>query len=117
MVLPLYGARRINCSFSCFAEENSQTENYSIGIGMGAMYSGIGANVAVVSKNDFKYMSAGCNAYSSANGSECDFSIGWVTTDLFDFATNNHSFGISFHATNAEFEGKGGGFFQLGYQF
>jgi hypothetical protein len=152
-------------SFSCFAEENSQTENYSIGIGMGAMYSGIGANVAVVSKNDFKYISAGCNAYSSANGSECGFSIGWVTTDLFDFATNNHgfgiyagmlgteryatlknnqysfqehnyygagasytyfvnginksgvTFGISFHATNAEFEGKSGGFFQLGYQF
>jgi hypothetical protein len=81
-------------SLSCFAKENSQTENYSVGIGMGAMYSGIGANIALVSKNDFKYISAGCTEYSSAYGSECGFGIGWVTTDLFDFETNNHGFGI-----------------------
>lgn len=152
-------------SFSCFAEEYSQSKNYSVGLGMGAMYSGIGANIALVSKNDFKYISAGCTAYGSNNGAECGFGIGWVTADLFDFDTNNHgfgiyagmlgeeryttfknnqyafhennyygagvsytyfmnginkpgaTFGISFHATNAEYDGRYGAFLQLGYQF
>jgi hypothetical protein len=152
-------------SFSCFAEENSQTNNYSLGLGMGAMYSGLGANIALVSKNDFKYISAGCTAYGSTSGAECGFGVGWVTADLFDFEKNNHgfgiyagmmgkesyttfknnqysshennyygvgisytyfvnginksgvTFGISLHATNADYEGKGGGLFQVGYQF
>tara|TARA_R110001592_G_scaffold3562_1_gene20517 strand:+ start:77 stop:541 length:465 start_codon:yes stop_codon:yes gene_type:complete len=81
-------------SLSCFAEETSQTKNYSVGLGMGAMYSGIGANIALVSKNDFKYISAGCTRYDSTNGAECGFGVGWVTADLFDFETNNHGFGI-----------------------
>ena len=152
-------------SLNCFASEESQTKNYSAGLGLGAMYSGIGANIALVSKSDFKYISAGCTAYGSANGYECGFSVGWVTADLFDFETNNHgfgvyagilgkenyasfennkysyhednyygagvsytyfvngidqsgvTFGISIHATNAQYDGRFGSFFQIGYQF
>ena len=156
-------------SLSCFAEENGQNKNYSVGIGMGAMYSGIGANISFISKNDLKYISAGCTEYSSLTGSSCGFGAGWIKTDLFDFNSNKHgfgvyvssvgkessysytstsngveyyrhenniygvgvsytyfmngidhsgtTFGISVHATNADFESSYGGFFQVGYQF
>jgi hypothetical protein len=152
-------------SLSCFATEETQTKNYSIGIGMGAMYSGIGANFSLVSENNLKYVSAGCTAYGSTNGAECGAGIGWITTELFDFDTNNHgfgiyagilgkenyatfednkysfhedniygagvsytyfmnginksgtTFGISIHATNAEYDGRYGSFLQVGYQF
>jgi len=152
-------------SFNCFSEENVQDKIYSFGFGMGAMYSGIGANISLVSKNDLKYISTGCTAYGSINGAECGFGVGWVTADLFDFETNNHglgiyavmlgkerfatfennqysfhennyygagvsytyfmnginksgtTIGISFHATNAEYEGRYGSFLQVGYQF
>ena len=152
-------------SLSCLATEENQTKNYSIGVGMGALYSGIGANFSLVSENDLKYISAGCTAYGSTNGAECGVGIGWITTELFDFGNNKHGFGIyagilgkensytyennqysfdennyygagvsytyfmsginqsglnfgvSLHATNADYDGKYGGFFQIGYQF
>ncbi|WP_339773670.1 hypothetical protein [uncultured Paraglaciecola sp.] len=81
-------------AFSSFAAEDSQTQQYSVGIGMGALYSGLGANLALVSKNDMKYLSAGCVEYSSRFGSTCGFGAGWVTTDLFNFDNNKHGFGI-----------------------
>jgi len=147
---------------SCLAAEESQTKNYSIGVGIGAMYSGIGANFSFVSENDLKFISAGCTAYGSTNGAECGVGIGWIKTDLFGADSNKHGFGIyggslgkehrspypsvfeeydiygagvsytyfmnginksgttfgvSIHATNAQFEDNIGGFFQVGYQF
>jgi hypothetical protein len=152
-------------SLSCLATEESQNKTYSIGVGMGAMYSGIGVNLALVSENDLKYISAGCTAYGSMSGAECGLGIGWITTELFDFGNNNHGFGVyagilgkensytyennqysndennfygaglsytyfksginqssltlglSIHATNADYDGNYGGFFQVGYQF
>ena len=81
-------------SLSCFATEEKEAKNYSIGLGMGAMYSGIGANFSLVSENDLKYISAGCTAYGSTNGAECGIGAGWITTELFDFGNNKHGFGI-----------------------
>ena len=81
-------------SLSCFAAEDSKTKNYSVGLGMGAMYSGIGANISFVSKTDLKYVSAGCTEYSSSTGASCGFGTGWITTELFNFDSNNHGFGI-----------------------
>jgi len=152
-------------SLNCLAEDNIQETQYSVGVGMGALYSGIGANFSLVSESDMKYISAGCTKYSSLNGAACGFGVGWIKTDLFDLNSNKHglgvyasqvdhenrgtlennhyrfhdndvygvgisytyfmngidhsgtTLGVSFHATNAEFEGKYGGFFQIGYQF
>ncbi len=81
-------------SFNSFAEQRDQEQEYSIGLGLGAMYSGIGANFSLVSKTDLKYISVGCTAYGSANGAECGFAAGWVTTGLFDLEINNHGFGV-----------------------
>ncbi len=81
-------------SFNSFAEENNQDKDYSIGLGLGAMYSGIGANFSFVSKNDLKYISAGCTEYSSTTKASCGFGAGWIKTDLFDFNSNKHGFGL-----------------------
>lgn len=156
-------------SLSCAAEDTIQEKKYSIGVGKGALYSGIGANLSFVSQSDMKYISAGCTEYSSFSGASCGFGAGWIKTDLFDFDSNKHGFGIyatlvgkehyssykttdngvkyyqhendvygvgvsytyfmngidhsgfifgaSIHATNADYDGKYGGFLQAGYQF
>tara|TARA_R110001583_G_scaffold39399_6_gene126249 strand:- start:5517 stop:6005 length:489 start_codon:yes stop_codon:yes gene_type:complete len=151
-------------SLNCVAEDSNKEKEYSVGVGMGALYSGIGANFSFISKNDMKYISAGCTEYSSLSGYSCGFGAGWIKTDLFDFNSNKHGFGVyaslvghetyatlndqysindndiygagvsytyfmngidqsgttfglSIHATNADFEGRYGAFFQVGYQF
>ncbi len=81
-------------SSAAIAEAPLEERKYSLGIGMGAAYSGIGANFSFVSENDMKYISAGCVEYSSSNGSTCGFGAGWIVTDLFDFNSNKHGFGV-----------------------
>lgn len=152
-------------SLTCTAEDGEPEKKYSIGVGMGALYTGIGANLSIISTTDMKYISAGCVETSSVDDSTCGFGAGWIKTDLFDFDSNKHGFGVyaslvghesdytlenneyvyhnedyygvglsytyfvsgiddsgatigvSFHATNAEFEGRFGALFQIGYQF
>ncbi len=81
-------------SLNCFADENNQDKDYSIGLGLGAMYGGIGTNLSFVSENDLKYISAGCVEYSSSNGSTCGFGAGWIKTDLFGSNSNKHGLGV-----------------------
>ncbi len=89
-------------SLNCFAEENTQDKGYSIGIGIGAMYSGIGTNISFTSENDLKYISAGCTEYSSLRGSACGFGAGWITTGLFDSDSNKHGFGVYISSVGEE---------------
>lgn len=81
-------------SISTFAEDDQSNKQYSIGLGMGAAYSGLGVNFSLLSKTDMKYISIGCIGYSSRYGSTCGFGAGWIVTDLFDFDSNNHGFGV-----------------------
>lgn len=81
-------------SLNCFAEDTNQGKDYSIGIGLGAMYSGLGANFSFVSENDLKYISAGCVEYSSRTGVRCGAGAGWIKTDLFGTNSNKHGFGV-----------------------
>ena len=156
-------------SLNCFAQENNSDKQYSIGLGVGAMYSGIGTNLSFVTEHDLKYISVGCVEYSSINGATCGAGAGWIKTNLFGSHSNKHgfgvyvsivgnesytsyttttegveyydhesdiygagvsynyfmnginksgtTFGVSIHATNADFKDSYGGFFQIGYQF
>lgn len=81
-------------SISAGADELGADKQYSVGVGIGAAYSGIGANVALVSKNDMKYISAGCVGYRSNDGSTCGFGVGWIVTDLFNSNSNKHGLGL-----------------------
>lgn len=69
----------------------------SVGIGAGIMYSGLGANFALVSEHDLKYVSAGCR-YDD----ECGFGIGWIKTDLIDTGSNKHGLGLYFAKVDEE---------------
>lgn len=90
----------ISCSL--IAQESTFDSQYSVGIGMGAAYSGLGANVALLSRNDMKYVSVGCVEYNSRFGSICGLGIGWIVTDLFDSNSNKHGLGV--YATKAGHE-------------
>jgi hypothetical protein len=81
-------------SLFTLAEENKSEEQYSIGLGIGSAYTGLGANFSFISKTDMKYISAGCVEYSSVYGSTCGFGAGWIVTDLFDLGSNKHGFGV-----------------------
>ena len=81
-------------SLTSSAQVNKSENQYSAGFGIGSIYSGLGANFSLVSKNDMKYISAGCVEYSSFNGATCGFGAGWIKTDFFDFDSNKHGFGI-----------------------
>ncbi|MEW6999216.1 hypothetical protein AADZ86_16140 [Colwelliaceae bacterium BS250] len=81
-------------SLSCVASEDTQGKKYSFGIGIGSAYSGIGGNFGIVSKNDMKYISAGCVDSSSMYGTTCGVGAGWIKTDLFDLESNKHGVGV-----------------------
>jgi len=80
--------------------------HFSLGIGGGKNYGGLGVNASLISETDLKYIAFGCSSYSSASGSDCDtISVGWIKTDLFDFGNNNHGFGL-FLSTEEEHQYK-----------
>lgn len=72
---------------------SSQTfanDNFTFGVGLGSLYSGVGVNVGIQSKTDLKYLSVGCVSYSSLSGEACGGGIGWVKTDLFNSTNTKH---------------------------
>ncbi len=79
-------------SLTC-AMKAEANEQHSFGVGLGSSYSGLGINIAQLSDDDMKYISAGCVSSSSKNGSTCGLGIGWIVTDLFDNNNNKHGLG------------------------
>lgn len=158
------------CSSAALAASaDDKSSPFSFGLGVGAIYTGLGVNAAMLSTTEMKYLSLGCNEYSSVHGTSCGVGAGWIKTDLFGSHSNRHglgfyvtslgeetttsytttdqgtnqywhrsavyglgmsynyfsngiskpgfTYGVSVHTSNAEYEGKLGGFLQLGYQF
>ena len=68
------------------------------GVGIGALYSGIGVNVGLRSESDFKYVAAGCPGigYSSNSGwvLPCGIGAGWIWTGLLSKDDNRNGFGL-----------------------
>ena len=91
-------------SGSLMAQENKVDSHYSVGVGMGAAYSGLGANFAVLSNTDMKYVSVGCVEYSSWYGSTCGVGAGWIITDLFNSNSNKHGVGVYVTKAGSESE-------------
>lgn len=80
--------------FHCFSEGFALDRDYSVGAGIGAMYNGVGVNVARSTYTDLGYVAAGCTSYSTISGSSCGLSVGWIKTDLFSTDSNKHGFGL-----------------------
>jgi len=81
-----------------FASSSSRAESeMSVGVGTGALYSGIGVNVGMRRESAFGYLAAGCSVgYSSDKGWDvpCGVGAGWIWTDLLTKANHRHGLGI-----------------------
>ncbi len=75
--------------------------NYTLGLGVGTIYGGLGMNVGVQSDVDIKYVSAGILQISGSN-TTYGLGLGWITTDLFDFQSKNHGINIYVGAVGTE---------------
>lgn len=77
---------------------------YSIGMGLSnTMYSGLGFNLALLSKNDMKYISYGFKSYQSHNGAFFAYGLGWVRTDLISSESNKHGLGLFLGLVDEEY--------------
>ena len=72
-------------------------DRWSVGVGAGALYSGIGVNLAMRRDHAFGYLAAGCGAsYTSSEGWNfpCGVGAGWIWTDILTQANDRHGLGI-----------------------
>ena len=92
------GAFVIAFVLGVFGSSSSHAEDgLSVGVGGGALYSGIGVNVGRRGKHSFGYLAAGCSVgYSSGKGWDvpCGVGAGWIWTDLLTKASDRHGLGI-----------------------
>jgi len=77
---------------------------FTFGLGAGSLYSGVGVNIGVQSKTEFKYISAGCVSYSSIYGETCGVGAGWIKTDIFDFQTPKHGASLYIGIVGSEYD-------------
>ncbi len=80
------------------AVSSGADERVSFGLGMSALYNGLGVNAAFMKGSDLKYVSLGCVsiAYSSNSGasSNCGVGVGWMRSDIL---SNNGKHGLGVH--------------------
>lgn len=69
----------------------SAKDAFTVGLGTGSLYAGLGFNVGLQSNTDFKYLSAGCTSYSTYTGKTCGFGIGYMTTELLKSQSKHHA--------------------------
>lgn len=77
-------------AFPAYAEKE-----ISIGAGLGYMYSGAGANIALRDIHGMQYIGGGISGYSSSVGAGFGFCLGWMRTDLLNFYDDRHAFGVA----------------------
>lgn len=108
----------------------------SFGLGMGALYNGLGVNLGVQGADDFTYLSLGCIGFSHTesehiasgpNGSttrtsesdwdgNCGLGAGYIKQGLFGLS-KKHAFGAALGATYNEEYDRNEGYVGLSYQY
>ncbi len=82
---------------TCYADEQ-----VILGMGIGALYNGLGANIGFTKESDLKYVSLGCISlgYGSYSGisSSCGVGAGWMRSDILS-DNDKHGIGIHLGAT------------------
>ncbi len=79
--------------FNVKAEETTAENDISFGVGVGALYSGLGVNINKVDDGEMWYGSTGCVA-DVISGTICGVGFGWVTTNYWDVADDKHGLGL-----------------------
>jgi hypothetical protein len=77
----------------------SATDKTSFGLGIGALYNGLGGNVALIKADDLKFLAVGCSEYShgSVGGTNltCGVGVGWLRPDILTKKNSKHGLGIN----------------------
>lgn len=72
---------------SAFANAGVADSDLTIGLGFGALYSGLGVNIGMKREHDLGYLAIGCVSFghSSSSGTEsaCGVGAGWIWTNIF----------------------------------
>jgi len=88
-------------------EASASDKDISFGLGLGALYGGIGINIGLQRENDFRYIAAGCTefGYDSVSGwqAACGVGAGWIWADILSKSNNKH--GIGFYIGPVGYEG------------
>ncbi|MBI3775363.1 MAG: hypothetical protein HY273_07400 [Gammaproteobacteria bacterium] len=78
-------------------------DKISFGVGLGAAYGGVGINVARITAGNMYYGAVGCYAYSTGEkDAACGGALGWISTNLFAQANDQHGIGVVIGAVGAE---------------
>jgi hypothetical protein len=71
----------------------------SFGVGLGALYNGLGGNLALIKADDMRYLSVGCTEArsSSASGTDltCGVGVGWLRSDILTRKNSKHGIGLN----------------------
>ena len=77
----------------------SAADTTSFGVGIGALYNGLGGNFSLIRADDLKFISVGCSeaSSSSSNGTNltCGVGVGWLRSDLLSRKNSKHGLGIN----------------------
>lgn len=85
------------CSASGFSAESQANNDLQFGLGLGAQYAGLGANISLVSEKDATYVALGCVRFQpDHNDATCGASIGYINTEWLSDTSNKH--GVGLHA-------------------
>ena len=86
-------------TFAAVVQSASAADKTSFGVGVGALYNGLGGNFALVKADDMKYVSLGCTEArsSSAHGTDltCGIGVGWLRSDIFTRKNSKHAIGLN----------------------
>ena len=96
-------ARRSFFSFlvflACGVNTLSAADKTSFGVGVGALYNGLGGNLALIKADDLKYISVGCSEFksSSLDGTyvTCGVGVGWLRSDILTKKNSKHGLGLN----------------------
>ena len=88
----------------------SAADKTSFGLGVGALYNGLGGNLALIKADDLKYISVGCSEFmsSSRDGTHvtCGVGVGWLRSDILTKKNSKHGLGLNIALDYDGFESK-----------
>lgn len=88
----------------------SAADKTSFGVGVGALYNGLGGNLALIKADDFRFVSLGCSEFmsSSLDGTHvtCGVGIGLLRSDILTKKNSKHGLGLNISLDYDGFESK-----------
>jgi hypothetical protein len=89
---------------------SSAADKTSFGLGVGALYNGLGGNFALIKADDLKYISVGCSEFmsSSLDGTHvtCGVGVGWLRSDILTKKNSKHGLGLNIALDYDQFHSK-----------